>query len=326
MKYLGEKMISVIVPVYNCALYLDKSIQSLIAQTIFRDLEIIFIDDGSTDESVKIIQSYARKYTNMRLICQSNHGVSSARNRGLKEAKGKYVAFFDADDIAFNTLYEELLSLMVDNNVDMSCVNYIKCFSDGVEKVQKKREETILFGRQIIESFFLSNLLCNNTFDKLFKLSIAKKIQFPEGFAIGEDMFFVFKYLLKTKKVAVDTTRCLYRYYIRNNSAMKSEFSEKYFDTIILSKKMMNMVSYNSSIYLLTEANWIHEICKTLALYYQSGSRQYQEMAINYNKYLKSYPVKKAFRYLGKKHFIALLIMKICPKLYIKIYERLHIG
>lgn len=319
-------MISVIVPVYNCALYLDRGIQSLISQTIFHELEIIFVDDGSTDQSAEIIQSYVEKYSNMKLICQTNKGVSAARNRGLEVAKGRFVAFFDADDVAQNTLYEKLLSLIIENSADMSCVNYSKCFSDGVERIQKELVQTTLTGRQIIRSFFLTNILCNNTFDKLFDLSTAKLIKFPNGYAIGEDMFFVFKYLLNSKKIAVDTTQSLYKYCIRNDSAMKSKFTKKYFDTIELSKKMIDMVSYDDLLYLLAEANWIHEICKTLALYYRSGNNQYQDRIMSYTKCLKSYPLSKAFKYLGKKHFCALLIMRMSPSLYVKIYRLLHIG
>ena len=319
-------MISVIVPVYNCALYLERGIQSLVSQTIFHDLEVIFVDDGSSDESAEIIRSYINKYSNMKLICQKNNGVSAARNRGVKEAKGNYVAFFDADDVAENTLYEKLLSLMIENNADLSCVNYLKCFSDGIERVQKDIEQSIFAGEQIIRSFFLSNVIGNNIVDKLFDLSIAKKIEFPEGYAIGEDMFYLFKYLMNSKKVVVDNSQCLYRYCIRNDSAMKSNFSAKYFDTIDLSKKMMDMVSSNDSFYLLAESNWIHEICKTLAIYYQSENIQYKEKIISYTKCLNAYSLRKAFRYLSKKHFGALIIMRVSPRLYISIYKLLHIG
>ncbi|MDK2808980.1 MAG: hypothetical protein PWP24_1717, partial [Clostridiales bacterium] len=93
-------MISVIVPVYNCEAYLDESIQSLLQQTYFEQLEVIFIDDGSKDNSAKIICKYTEKYSNMRLIRQSNGGVSAARNRGIEAASREYIAFFDADDIA----------------------------------------------------------------------------------------------------------------------------------------------------------------------------------------------------------------------------------
>lgn len=319
-------MISVIVPVYNCEKYLDKSIQSLINQTIFDDLEIIFVDDGSYDRSSDIIKLYIEKYPNLTLICQKNKGVSAARNRGIGEAHGDYVTFFDADDLAESTLYERLLFLITENCADLSCVNYLKCFPDGVEKIQKRNTQEILYGDEIIKSFFSSNVLCNNTFDKLFKLSIVEQIKFPEGYAIGEDMFFVFEYLMKCKKIAIDTTQCLYKYCIRDNSAMKSDFNKKYFDAIDLSKKMIDMFQIGSKLYNLAEANWIHEICKMLALYYKCEENQYNDEIMSYYRLLRDYPINKAIKYLDKKHFFALFIMRISPKLYVKLYEILHVG
>ena len=319
-------MISIIVPVYNCEKYLDDSIQSLIDQTIFADLEIVFIDDGSTDESAKVIQRYVDQYSNMRFIRQSNKGVSVARNRGIEEAKGEYIAFFDADDLAHNTLYEKLLKLLIQNDVDMSCVNYLMCFEDGIKKIHKKQEKKFLYDEEIVKSFFLENLLCNNTIDKLFKLSIARKISFPEGYAIGEDMFFIFQYILRCKKVAIDTTQSLYSYCIRAESAMKSEFSEKYLHSVILSEKMMNELSQNNALKLYAEANWVHEICKMLALYYRSSSTEYGNIIAEYRKKINKYSIKRAYKYLSKKHFVALIIMRISPALYVKLYDKLHIG
>jgi len=319
-------MISVIVPVYNCERYLKKSIKSLINQTIFNELEIIFVDDGSEDESALIIQHYVNQHSNMKLIRQSNKGVSAARNRGIEEAAGEYIAFFDADDIAHMSLYERLLNLIVNNDADLSCVNYSMYFEDGFKKVHKKKKKKLFFNEEVIKSFFASDMLCNNTVDKLFRSSIVKDNLFPEGYSIGEDMFFIFQYLMKTKKVIVDTTESLYLYCIHPQSAMKSEFSEKYFDTVILSKKMMDMLNLKSTLYLYAEANWIHEICKSLALYYQSGCTDYKDIIAEYENNIKSYPLNKAFKYLSKKHFISLVIMRISPEKYIKIYKKLHIG
>lgn len=319
-------MISVIVPVYNCEKYISTSIQSLIAQTIFNELEIIFIDDGSQDKSAEIIQGYIDKYSNMKIIRQSNKGVSVARNRGIEAASGEYIAFFDADDIAQNTLYERMLDIMVSNAADMSCVNYSMCFADGVTKVHKKQEKKKLYNDEILISFFSSNVLCNNVIDKLFDSSIVKQISFPEGYAIGEDMYFVFQYLLRCEKVIADTTECLYYYYIRDNSAMKSKFSAKYFEPVELSKKMMDIISNDRMLYVYAESNWIHEMCKAMALYYQSGNKEYKEIIVEYRRNIQDYSLVKAFKYLSIKHFVALLMMRYFPRMYIVVYKYLHIG
>lgn len=319
-------MISVIVPVYNCENYLQRSIQSLLKQTIFNQLEIIFVDDGSTDRSPFIIQEYVNQYSNMKLVHQYNMGVSSARNHGIKESTGEYIAFFDGDDIALDSLYEKLLQLIENNKVDLSCVNYLMCFSDGVTKIHKKQEKKIICKEEILKSFLSENLLCTNVFDKLFKASIAKKIVFPKGYAIGEDMFFIFQYLQLSKKVAIDTTNSLYLYCIRSDSAMKSKFSAKYFDPVILSRKIMDILSSDQTLYLYAEANFIHETCKTMALYYQNKNVEYSETIMAYKNNLKSYSLQKACKYMSKKHFISFLLMRLSPKIYINLYKFLHIG
>ena len=319
-------MISVIVPVYNCEQYLDKSIQSLINQTIFHHLEIVFVDDGSTDKSAIIIKDYVSRYSNMILIQQKNGGVSSARNRGIKEARGEYIAFFDGDDIADEKLYEILLQLIEKEKADLSCVNYYMCFEDGIKKMHKKKEKKVLNNNEIMKSYLSENLICTNPFDKLYKTDIAKRISFPEGYAIGEDMYFVFQYLLASNKVSIDTTVSPYLYCIRNNSAMKSKFSHKNFHPIDLAKKMTNFYKITDELYNYAEANYIHEICKTLAIYNQSGCTIYEDTINGYKKIINSYSILNAFNYLSKKHFIALMLMRISPKAYSKIYNFLHIG
>jgi len=319
-------MISVIVPVFNCEHYLQRSIQSLIKQTFFEQLEIIFVDDGSTDRSVPIIEEYVERYSNMKLVCQSNRGVSFARNRGVEVATGDYIAFFDADDIAVDSLYEKLLQLIEENDADLSCVNYSMCFPDGVTKVHKRKEKKIICKDEILKSFFLENLLCTNVVDKLFKSSLARELKFPEGYAIGEDMYFIFQYLQLSKRVAIDTTDSLYMYCIRSDSAMKSKFSSKYFDSVILSEKMMNNLSLNKELFLYAEANMIHETCKTMALYYKDKSVDYSETIMAYRKRLKLYSFRKACKYMSKKHFAAFLLMRTSPQIYIGLYNILHTG
>lgn len=131
---MEKYLISVIIPVYNCEKYLEKSISSLLNQTIFNRIEFIFVDDGSTDKSYEIIKKYKKLYRNFVLFHQDNMGVSAARNLGIKIANGKYIAFFDADDIALPRLYEKLYELILESDADISIVDYSMVFNDGREK------------------------------------------------------------------------------------------------------------------------------------------------------------------------------------------------
>lgn len=320
-------MISVIIPVYNCDKYLDNCIHSLIGQSIFEQLEIIFVNDGSTDNSETIVSSYVNQYANMFLISQKNAGVSAARNRGIQEANGEYIAFLDADDeLSFN-IYEYMLSMMENSKVDLCCVNYSTVFPDGKRKMHKKKKATILKAEQIMVSFFYGGLLGINVFDKLFKTTLVKQICFPDGYAIGEDMFFVYRYLKLSRKVNVDTTVSLYDYFIHDGSAMQSKFCDKYFQPVILSEMIMKD-NEGEDLFIYAEANYFHEACKMLALYYkcEDEGKKYLHQITAYRKKLKDYPLKKAYKYLNPKHFIAYLIMRISPYIYVKTYKLLHIG
>ena len=117
--------ISVIVPVYNVEKFLPFCIESIINQT-YKDLEIILIDDGSTDTSLAICNEYSKKDKRIKVIHQENHGLSHARNTGIENASCDYLSFIDADDIISPYFYEYLMNLMQKNNVDIS---YLKNYA-----------------------------------------------------------------------------------------------------------------------------------------------------------------------------------------------------
>jgi Glycosyltransferases involved in cell wall biogenesis len=321
-------MISVIVPVYNCEKYLHDGINSLIKQTIFNNLEIIFIDDGSTDNSLEIISTYIKKYNNMKCFHQSNMGVSAARNVGIKMAQGKYIAFFDADDVAKPTLYEKLFSLCEKNEADISIVDYSMVFKDGV--IIKHRNPVTkewTNKNDLLKSFMKENIICTNPVDKLFSAELARKISFPEGYAIGEDMYYVFQALCCSKKVVIDSSESLYLYFLRDASSMKTQFNNKHIDAVRLSKKIIEALSTNKVVLPYAEANYIHEICKMLALLFRSGNvDEYKEKISFYTNEIRNYSFFKSLKYMSTKHMLALTLMKLSPNLYLFLYTILRIG
>lgn len=319
--------LSVIVPVYNCKKYLDNSLISLINQTIFDKLEIILVDDGSTDGGWNVLEQYAKEYKNIYAYHQENRGVSSARNAGLYRCRGDFVAFFDADDYAEPELYETMLKLIKEENADISIVNYCKFFSDGKIIRQKKEEKKIWNNREeLVIDFFKENRICTNPVDKLFRANIAKNIKFPEGFSIGEDMYFVYQALCCAEKVVLDTRNSLYRYYIREGSAMKSRFSEKMLDPMILMKKIMSEYDQNSDSYVYAEAKYYNEVCKALSLLTRDDPQEYYSTRCDLRNELKKYHLRKAYKYMSRKHFMAVVIMRLSPFIYNKIYDFLRIG
>ena len=114
-------LISIIVPIYNVELYLEKCIESIINQT-YKNLEIILVDDGSTDSCGKICDEYAKKDNRIKVIHKINGGLSDARNKGMEIAKGKYIGFVDGDDYVASDMYETLYKFSVKNSLDRKSV------------------------------------------------------------------------------------------------------------------------------------------------------------------------------------------------------------
>ena len=195
--------ISVIIPVYNVEEYLEQCLDSIINQT-FKDLEIICVNDGSTDKSLCILEKYAQKDNRIKIINQTNQGLSAARNTGIENATGEYISFVDSDDYIKNNLYETLLKYLPS---ELICFNaeafgdfpipdklnkYLKYKYNGVKNITDK----VIFNTNVY------------AWNKLFKTEIIQKykIKFPEGLYF-EDFVFLWDYMLKIKKVN----------YLRNN-------------------------------------------------------------------------------------------------------------
>lgn len=222
MKDLSKPLISIIVPVFNVARFLEECVMSIINQTV-RDLQIILIDDGSTDESGAICDQFAECDNRIRVIHQANAGVSSARNAGLREAKGRYIAFVDSDDVLPENAYEILLMNVKENFLPMG-------------RVQLMTEEGMLlnsscFERKVIsQSEFVRDLFLEKDFpylgypvDKLFSRRIIENyhLRFDETIKLNEDRLFVLSYLLYCGGVVFDE-HVIYHYRQRSDGVITS--------------------------------------------------------------------------------------------------------
>ncbi|MGT2896312.1 glycosyltransferase family 2 protein [Streptococcus entericus] len=313
--------ISVILPVYNVENYLMEMLDSIVSQTIFSNLEILLIDDGSSDNSLEICRAYEGVYKNIKVFHQENGGVSTARNKGLDEATAPYVMFLDADDKILPDMCESLLTYISSEQADLAITD----FSFVTASSEQKKHSAIvarLTGRtEILISFLKGNVIENTLCDKIFRRDIISSLRMQEGYAIGEDMFFVFEYLLRCKNIFINTEKSHYRYIIREDSAMTSPFSKKYIDAVTLSKRMETMVG--SSIYPYAQAHTIYEIAKLLGqLLIKNARHEEQQIYRLYLSEIKNYPLASAYRYLDKKQFISILLLKISPLLYLFVWKR----
>ncbi|WP_395064839.1 glycosyltransferase family 2 protein [Flavobacterium sp.] len=199
-------IISVIIPVFNAQLHLDKCIQSLLDQTE-KQCEFIFVNDGSTDNSQHILESYKVQDDRIKIINQKNQGVSVARNNGLKIAQGNYIGFVDADDFIENDYYQKMYSSAINHEIDIVICKYFS--SQGTHQFISSHpfDENIILEKQFIQKeiipYFIGNENLNSIWNKLYKkeLIIDNKIEFPKGIALGEDGLFNANCFSKSSKV-----------------------------------------------------------------------------------------------------------------------------
>ena len=186
-------VISVVVPVYNSAMYLDKCIQSILKQS-YPNWELILVDDGSTDESGSICEKYAREYANIKCIHQENCGVSIARNTGIEASRGEFLSFVDSDDVVSAEYLEHLITILKLHNCDWSLTAV-----DNYHEFSPQQKILLDFNQLSAENFLKLNTayVLFGPVCKLYKAEIIKRhqIQFPEGIHYGEDLLFNFAYM-----------------------------------------------------------------------------------------------------------------------------------
>ena len=214
--------ISVIVPVYNTEKYLEKCLDSLATQTL-RDIEIIIVNDGSPDNSQKIIEKFTKKYDNMKSFVKENGGLSSARNYGLTKAQGEYISFIDSDDYIKKNMLEKMYTKAQKDKSDIVTCDFINLYEDGHEVNMKSNFH---YSVSELQNYLISPpMVCT----RIYKKELFTKIKFKEN-TYYEDLELTPKLLLYTEKVSF-LEEPLYYYFQRNGSIMKQEvFNDKLLD------------------------------------------------------------------------------------------------
>lgn len=315
--------ISIIVPVYNCEKYISNCINSILEQS-FKDFELILVDDGSSDRSFEICESFAKKDNRVRAIHQPNSGVSRARNRGLDEAKGEYIGFVDGDDCVDKEMYKRLYKNLADNNADISIcgiVNYFLKKNGITEKVRQSQVDGfwIFSGEQALKEALQSRLYSVNPVNKLFKKKLFDKLRYPEG-KISEDAFLIPVVISKAGKVVYDS-KPMYYYLRRENSITTSNFSDRDWDVVEAYKNHLNMVS--------EKFPNLKKVAKFRYLWSYTYVIDKIMLSENFENYLRDF--KKAFDFIKKnileiifnpyfslKRKIAVMVLLINKKIYKK--------
>jgi len=221
--------ISVIVPVYNVEKYVKKCLESISNQT-YKNIEIIIVNDGATDNSEKICREFVGNEDRAKLYTKENGGLSSARNHGMKFVTGNYVLFIDSDDYISEEMIEELYNNIKAESADVSVCGVYNVYSDG-QSPQCKEEIYFSCDRDgFLKEYFIGEKIPGTICNKLISYEIASKISFPVG-KIYEDAFYQFE-LVKYAKKYVATTKPYYYYFHRENSITTKPYTIKNMDCI----------------------------------------------------------------------------------------------
>ncbi len=222
--------ISVIIPIYNAEKYLEKCITSVIMQT-YEKIEIILVNDGSTDRSFSICRKFQNEYSNIKVIDKKNEGVVKARREGLNIAEGQWVAFVDSDDTIESTMYSELMNAIKVSDADLAILKNYTIFPTRFEN--EKCVSAVVALRALCELTFPTSMWCG-----LYPANIAKNVLLDENIHFLEDFLYNYSILQKVETVALCDGQ-YYHYTVNENSINHQSINDKRMSCLQIAEKIM---------------------------------------------------------------------------------------
>lgn len=291
-----DPVLSIIVPVYKAEKYLNRCVDSILAQT-YKKTEVLLIDDGSPDKSGAICDEYAEKDNRVRVFHKPNGGVSSARNFGLKEATGEYIGFVDADDYIDPSMYDVLLSNLKKYDADISICGFFQEDPNGIFHRYWNENITTTFNKEEQIVNLLSNKFYRcSIWDRIFKRELIEKIYFDESKKHYEDLIFDYE-AIKNSKKAIYTSDPLYYYCANQYSASSVAFNDGTMDIVYSFEYVLEDIKYNiPKIYKIAKKEYIRNNIMCLGMAVSSG--YYKKESV---KYLQKNVKKNLLFYLFTK-------------------------
>lgn len=237
-----EALITVVIPVYNVEKYLNRCVETVRNQT-YKNLEIILVDDGSTDESGKLCDEYAASDSRISVIHKENGGLSSARNEGIEHANGQYIGFIDSDDWIAPNMFEDLLSLLLRYDCDISVcgIKRVEKYEETVAEKFDFENVTLYTSKEYQKKILKVGTQDSNHYavNKLYKLEKMKNVRYPIGL-IDEDVEGTFLAVIEASKIIV-TDSVGYFYWINPNSITTQRFDKKQLDFLTICDRVFDI-------------------------------------------------------------------------------------
>lgn len=270
-------MISVIIPAYNAEKYIARSINSVLEQT-YRDTEVLVVNDGSTDSTQAIVESFCITHEQVKLINTKNRGVSCARNTGIEHASGEFISFLDADDELLPDALSNMLDGLLKSGADICSTG---CFQRN-RAIDTYTKKLIVWDKITgIKKALMDSGPTHACWAKLFRRSKLSSVRFPEGKRVHEDSFFIFSCLTSGMTMAIFDYPT-YVYYAVSGSASRSGFSDKMFDMLDLAAEKERIIRENHPEFIeqaqniVVKANMalLGNLCKTTEKKYRKAEKE----------------------------------------------------
>ncbi len=320
--------ISIIVPVYNVEKYLDECIQSIRNQT-FLNLEILLIDDGSTDNSRKICDDYAVKDNRIKVIHKENGGLSDARNVGLENASGDYIGFVDSDDYIDEDMYELLYDNIIDSKADVSMCKARLVTDNRVvdDSFCEKNKEVYNTKEEMLKALYLGKGASIAVCLKLYKKHVFDNIRFIKG-KTSEDAFVSWPIINNTNRM-VSQNITKYNYRQREDSIThKKKYNDNILDVVEAYKYSYNCIKNdNSELLSIAECRlWWGYRTALGRIYETEDSNAHKEIIENIRKMIFHDMIKMLKNpYMSAYQLMIVMIIYFCPQFYRFLYKR-HTG
>ena len=305
---MNEELISIMGPVYNVEEYLKECIDSIINQT-YKRIEIILVDDGSTDKSGKICDDYAKIDKRIKVVHKENGGLSDARNVGISVSSGKYIAFVDSDDWVEKTMYKKMYSLCKKYDADICVCGYFREYKD--ETISKCSSKGVVYKKEdALRELIKGVTIQDHAWTKLYKKSLWEHIEYPVG-KVYEDIRTTYRVFQEAGIVCLLSER-MYHYRQRKGSIARDGFTNKKIEWLEAIKEMdhdikENSVEYNDILYKrvkevecsLLREYFLYSTSKQYKEKYSLAKNLYMDIRKNRNIFLKDKNAMKSFKLIS---------------------------
>lgn len=318
---MNENKVTVVLPIYNVEKYLDRCINSVINQT-FKNLEIILVNDGSTDNCLKICEKYKNIDDRIIIINQRNKGLSAARNSGIIKATSKYICFIDSDDYIEKDMIEYLYNGMKKYNSQITCCGFTNIYENGIkEKITRPKKDFVYTREKALDIHLISGYIDVVAWNKLYDIELFKNVKYPEGL-LYEDMLTTYKLIYNANKVVL-LPESKYYYCKRSSSIGGANFSEKTLKLIEACDEVYNFTTqkYKRCKFIkLAQVQWYIVVLNKMLISNWNQSEFYKQIKRMIFNILGLIIITKKIKFIRKFQMIliALFPVKIYRKLYLR--------